>query len=87
MTDTLAIRAAIQSILDELGLQAFVFTYEARDSGSAVHVECATDGVWQTITLAVDPLDLLASAHDAAVRARVRESWRQRLAACSKGST
>jgi hypothetical protein len=83
-TDTLAIRAAIQGILDELDLQAFVFTYEAKDGHPAVHVECATNGVWQTVSLPADPHALLASANDAKVRERVREAWRQRLGACTK---
>jgi hypothetical protein len=83
-TDTLAIRAAIQTILDELELRAFVFTYEVKDSGPMLHVECATDAEWQTIELPADPHDLLASTHDAEVRKRLREAWRERCRACTK---
>lgn len=83
--DTLAIRAAVERILDELELRAFIFTLEAKEHGWELHVEWATNGVWQTISLPADPADLLASMRDATVRERLREAWRERLRECAKG--
>jgi len=84
-TDTLAIRAAIARILDELELRAYIFTHEAKEHGLQLHVECATDGAWQTVSLPADSAELLASVADAAVRERLREAWRERLRDCAKG--
>ena len=83
--DTPAIRAAIERILDELELRAFIFTLEAKERGWELHVECATNGAWQTISLPADPADLLASMHDPTARERLREAWRERLRECTKG--
>jgi hypothetical protein len=83
--DTRAIRAAIERILDELELRAFIFTLEEKERGWELHVECATNGVWQTIALSADPADLLASRHDATVREQLRDAWRERLRECAKG--
>lgn len=83
--DTLAIRAAIEQILDELGLRAFVFTHETKEKGLELHVECATDGAWQTVSLPADPAELLASLSDAGVRKRLREAWSERLRDCARG--
>jgi hypothetical protein len=82
--DTLAIRAAIEQILDELELSAFIFTHEAKERGLQLHIECAADAAWQTVTVTANPDELLASLHDVAVRERVREAWRERLRDCTK---
>ena len=83
--ETPAIRAAIERILDELELRAYLFTLEQKESGWEVLVECATNGEWQTIALPADPADLLACAQDAALRERLREAWRERLRECARG--
>ncbi len=83
-TDPAALRAAIQRILDELGLQAFLFTHETKDDGPLLRIECATNGDWKTVTLPVDDAELLASAHNMAVRQRLREAWRERLCDCAR---
>jgi hypothetical protein len=63
-TDTLAIRAAVEGILNELDLRAFVFTFEAKEHRPALHVECASNGAWRTIVLPVDRSQLLTSVSD-----------------------
>jgi len=84
--DPAALRAAVQRILDELGLQAFLFTHETKGDGALLRVECATNGDWKTVTLPVDDAELLASLHDAAVRQRLREAWRERLRDCTRSA-
>lgn len=37
-------REAVESILDQLGIRAFVFTVEPKESGWVLSIECATDG-------------------------------------------
>jgi hypothetical protein len=85
-TDTLAIRAAIEGILDEIDLRAFVFTFEAKEHGPELHVECATNGTWRTIVLPVDRSLLLASVSDPQVRQQLRAAWGERLRDCAKGA-
>jgi hypothetical protein len=85
-TDTLAIRAAIERILNELDLCAFIFTHEAKENGLELHVECATNGAWRTISLPADPAQLLASLSDPRVRERLRQAWSDRLRDCTKGA-
>jgi hypothetical protein len=86
-TDPVALRAAIQRILDELGLQAFLFTRETKDGSSLLRVECATNGEWKTVTVPVDDAELLASVHDTPVRKRLCEAWRERLRDCTRAAT
>lgn len=82
--DPAALRTAIQRILDDLGLRAFLFTHETKDAGPVLRVECATNGDWQTVTFRVDDAELLASLHDPAVRERLRAAWRERLRECAR---
>ena len=82
--DTAELRAAVERLLDALGLREFVFTLEAKESACELHVECATNGAWQTVTLAVDPAELQASGTDAAARDRLRMAWHERLRECAR---
>jgi len=77
-------RAAIERILDELGLRDFVFTIEPKEQVWELHVECSTEQGWQTVALPADLAELRASRHDGAVRERLRETWRRRLGECTK---
>lgn len=85
-TDTLAIRAAVERILNELDLRAFIFTHETKEHGLELHIECATDSAWRTISLPADRSELLASVSDPQVREKLRDAWSQRLRDCAKGA-
>jgi hypothetical protein len=77
-------RAAVEQILEGLALRDFVFTIEPKERGWALHVECTTEQGWQTVALPADPAELRASLRDLAVRDRLREAWRERLAECAR---
>jgi hypothetical protein len=79
-------RAVVERVLDELGLAAFLFTLEPKESGWQLTVECAGDGGWQTVTLPVDAGELRASVHDPAARDRLRAAWTKRLSGCARRS-
>jgi hypothetical protein len=79
-------RAAVERVLEELGLAAFLFTLEPKESGWQLTVECAGDGGWQTVTLPADAGELRASMHDPATRERLRAAWSKRLSGCARGS-
>lgn len=74
-------RQAVEGLLEELGLRAFVYTIEQRETGWMLKIERALDGEWQTTVLPVDPHALAASLRDPILRARLREDWESRLRA------
>lgn len=76
-------RSAVERVLDDLGVRAYVFTVEQKDAGWVLSVECATDGGWQRVALAVDPAELSASLRDPAVRAKLCSEWAPHLRACA----
>jgi hypothetical protein len=76
-------RRAVERVLDELGVRAFVFTVEQKETGWLLSVECATDGGWQRVALAVDPAELSASLNDPAVRAKLCRDWAPHLRSCA----
>lgn len=81
--DIRSARQAVERLLDELGVRAFVYTVEQKEAGWVLSVECAIDGGWQRLELAVDPAELNASLGDPAVRAKLLADWAPRLRACT----
>ena len=81
--DIRSARSAVERVLEELGVRAFVYTVEQKETSWVLSVECATDGGWQRVELAVDPAELKASLSDPAVRARLRSDWAPHLRACA----
>lgn len=82
--DIRSAREAVERLLEELGLRAFVYTIEQKEAGWVLSVDCATDGGWQTVALKVDTAELNASLRDAAVRAKLRAEWEPHLRACAE---
>lgn len=81
--DIRSARSAVERVLEELGVRAYVYTVEQKEAGWVLSVECATDGGWQRVELAVDPAELRASLSDPAARARLRSDWAPHLRACA----
>jgi hypothetical protein len=79
-------RAVVERVLEGLGLVAFLFTLEPKESGWQLTVECAAEGGWQTVMLPVDADELRASVHDPAARDRLRAALSERLSGCTRGS-
>jgi hypothetical protein len=77
---------AVGAILEQLGLETYLFDVELGDGDWVVRVECAIDAGWQETTLAVDRGRLLLTASDAEARAALRGEWQPRLAACKSAS-
>src|SRR5512147_50417 len=82
--DIRSAREAAERMLEELGLDAFVYTVEAKEGGWDLRIDCATDEGWQTAELAVDPAELAASLADARLREALRSRWAAHLGACVK---
>lgn len=83
MTEVARAREVTAGLLDELGLDAYLFEVESGGEQWRVRIDCALDREsWQSITLSAPRSDLLASSGDEAARASILEEWRERLAAC-----
>jgi len=81
--DIRSTRAAVERVLDEMGLRAYTYTVESKERGWTLRVECAVDEGFQQVTFAVDPETLSAAAADPAIRAKLREAWEPHLRACT----
>lgn len=77
-------KEAAASILQQLGIEAYLFGVEPRAGPWEVRVECACAGGWETTTLSVARQRLLASREDGRERALLLEEWRARLAGCKR---
>lgn len=70
---------AVAALLDQLGLEAYLFEVEPHEGRSGVRVDCARAGIWQSVTMAVDIARLLHSRTDAVVRDQLLADWGKRL--------
>jgi hypothetical protein len=78
-------KAAVGSLLEDLGLSAHLYAVEPREGKWAVIVECATESGWQRAELQAG-LELFAAIRgDAEARAALLAQWRAHLAACKIG--
>jgi hypothetical protein len=77
-------RNAASAILEELGLDAYLFAVEPREGSWELTLECAVEEGWQTIKMPVDIHELLASRTDAGALSRLTASWGAKLAECRK---
>jgi hypothetical protein len=77
-------RETTAELLDEMGLDAYLFEVEPRDEQWELKVECAVEeeGAWESFALSVPKEILLASRDDALIRQRLLAEWRGRLSAC-----
>ncbi|MEX1034251.1 MAG: hypothetical protein WDZ30_12880 [Cellvibrionaceae bacterium] len=79
-------REITAELLDELGLDAYLFEVEPRDGLWEVRIECAESGGWQTLSLDVEREQLLAVRASNTERDAVLSNWRTRLSDCRRAS-
>jgi hypothetical protein len=72
-------RDTVESLLEQLGLSAYLFEVEPRTDHWEVRVECAPDSGWQSSVLNVDESWLEACRIDAGARTKLLGEWRRRL--------
>ncbi|MDH5389382.1 MAG: hypothetical protein OEY06_13170 [Gammaproteobacteria bacterium] len=77
-------RDAVMMILDELRIDAFLYSLEPKDDAWELIVECAcqVNGGWERIELQVPKAMLLGSFDDNVARQRFLEFWKDKLADC-----
>lgn len=69
----------VGSLLEQLGIHAYLFEVEPRTDHWQVRIECALDGGWQSSVLDVDAAVLRACRTDRLVRDRLLGELRKRL--------
>jgi hypothetical protein len=74
-------RDTVESLLEQLGLSAYLFEVEPRADHWEVRVECAPDSGWQSSVLVIDENWMQACRIDAGARAQLLSEWRKRLQA------
>ena len=77
-------REITAGLLEQLGLDAYLFEVEPRDGPWEVRIECARPDGWQTVLLAVEIERLLGCARDGAARTRLLRDWAARLDGCRR---
>jgi hypothetical protein len=84
MTELAQARETTAELLEELGLESYLFAIEPRDDQWELKVDCVADqqGTWETVVVPVDKTALLACHQNTAERQRVLVEWRMRLADC-----
>jgi len=79
-------REAVSSLLEELGLAAYVFAIEPQEGQWQLKIECGIAEGWETVTVPLDVQTLLASRTQAEVRKNLLRTWGAKLAACRRSS-
>lgn len=72
-------KQAVDELLEQLGLEAYLFSVEPAGKQWQVKVERPADGRWQTAVLTASDAALLSSRSDPAARHALLERWRERL--------
>ncbi|KPV40261.1 hypothetical protein AN478_09120 [Thiohalorhabdus denitrificans] len=77
-------RAATENLLEELGVEAYLFQVEPRDGHWEVGVECAVRQGWQRTVLRAGRERLLESWEQGEIRDALLEEWGRELEDCRK---
>lgn len=75
----LGAREAAREVLEEVGLDNYLFTVDPREEGWELKVEHPVSEGWQTVTMPVDRELLLASRTDRSARRLLAQRWRERI--------
>ncbi|NIR98854.1 MAG: hypothetical protein GWO39_09375 [Gammaproteobacteria bacterium] len=84
MSELAGARELAASLLEDLGLEAYLFEVEPRDEHWELVVECAVAQGWETVRLVVDRRALNDARDDPDHRRRLLQEWGTRLAACRR---
>jgi hypothetical protein len=84
MIDLAQARGVIIGLLDEIGLEAYLFEIEPKNAQWELKLECAMEAQegWESITVEVSRDILLSSRNDPAARERLARLLREKLADC-----
>ncbi len=81
-SDFIQARLLIDDILEELGLDAYLFEIEPRDGHWELRVECAVEEGWGNYSVALEEATLHAGFDGEEARNELKQQCRQSLSAC-----
>jgi hypothetical protein len=73
---------AAKSILEEIGLDAYIFEVEPTGNTWSMKIDCAMDDGWESLTLQVDKDLLLSALENPNAREVILKTWGEKLSAC-----
>lgn len=76
------VRDNLNSLLDELNLDAYLFEVEPQEGHWQLTVECATDEGWETVKFSADEEYFLRGVDDAVVHDLLIDGLREALSSC-----
>ncbi len=79
-------RDMIQSLLEELGLKAYIFEIEPTEGGWSLRIDCALNGGWQSTRLEIPHRQLADCRRDHNARRALLSQWRRCLERCQRDS-
>jgi hypothetical protein len=82
--DLAGARLAVESLLERLDLDAFIFAVDHTTRGWELRVECAIEGGWQAETIVLGNELPGPGPEDAPLRDRLVNQLRDKLAACKR---
>lgn len=82
--DLAGAKDAVEELLTQLNLEAFLFAVEHNGRGWELRVECATEDGWQDQTILLGDKLPGASGTDEQLRSRLLALLEESLAACKK---
>ena len=75
-------RDVVNTILDELQLDAYIFEVEPRNAQWEIIIECAVAEGWERFRLSATHEHLLSGVDDAVIHQSLLDDWRERLTVC-----
>ena len=75
-------RNAAATLLEELGVEAYLYSIEPGKDGWEITIECALAEGWEQVTMTTSLQQLEAAHTDEAIRLSLIQEWRNRLSAC-----
>lgn len=82
ITELYRARETAAGLLDDLGLEAYLFEVEPGTTEWEIRVECATEEGWEMLRFGVPFVDLVRSGDSDHQRHRLLDDWRHRTAGC-----
>ena len=77
-------RETVARLLDDMGLDAYLFELEPGDGDWQLHLECAARDGWSRLTVGLDAEAVEQAAEDAAAFARLRARCEGACGACKR---
>ena len=76
------VRQVVQTLLDELGLDAYLFEVEPMEKKWEIKIECAVEEGWETFRLTTRKDYLLRGVDESVIHEMLIDDWREALSAC-----